>query len=53
MFTKTVRELEKTDLFPEKFSCVPPKVEYKLTERKIARKYFTSLDQWGVEDNPN
>jgi DNA-binding HxlR family transcriptional regulator len=25
MFTQTVRELEKTALFPEKFSVVPPK----------------------------
>jgi DNA-binding HxlR family transcriptional regulator len=50
MFTQTVRELEKDGLFPEKiFPVVPPKVEYKLSERKIARKYFTKFDQWALK----
>jgi DNA-binding HxlR family transcriptional regulator len=53
MFTQTVRELEKDGLIFRKFSGSSSKVEYKLSERKIARKYFTKFDQWGVEDNPN
>jgi DNA-binding HxlR family transcriptional regulator len=54
MFTQTVRELEKR-LIPEKiFPVVPPKVEYKLTERgRSLENILRSLDQWGVEDNPN
>jgi hypothetical protein len=53
MFTQTVRELEKMALFPEKFFRSSSKVEYKLSERKIARKYFTKFGSVGVEDNPN
>jgi DNA-binding HxlR family transcriptional regulator len=47
MFTQTVRELEKTAL--RKIFLWFLKVEYKLTERKIARNILRSLDQWGVE----
>jgi DNA-binding HxlR family transcriptional regulator len=55
MFTQTVRELEKDGLISRKiFPVVPPKVEYKLTERgRSLENILRSLDQWGVEDNPN
>jgi DNA-binding HxlR family transcriptional regulator len=39
MFTQTVRELEKTALFPEKFSG-SSKVEYKLTREEDRLKIF-------------
>jgi hypothetical protein len=52
MFTQTVRE-KKTALFPEKFFPVVPKVEYKLTERKIVWKYFKKFGSVGVADKPN
>jgi DNA-binding HxlR family transcriptional regulator len=35
MFTQTVRELKRWPYFQKNFPVVPPKVEYKLTERKI------------------
>jgi hypothetical protein len=36
------------------FPVVPPKVEYKLSERgRSLENILRSLDQWGVEDNPN
>ena len=55
MFTQTVRELEKDGLISRKiFPVVPPKVEYKLSERgRSLENILRSLDQWGVEDNPN
>tara|TARA_R110001592_G_scaffold38190_7_gene126292 strand:+ start:13223 stop:13501 length:279 start_codon:yes stop_codon:yes gene_type:complete len=52
MFTQTVRELEKDGLILRKvFPVVPPKVEYKLTERgKSLETILRSLDKWGLED---
>jgi DNA-binding HxlR family transcriptional regulator len=52
MFTQTVRELEKDGLISRKvFPVVPPKVEYKLTERgKSLEHILRSLDKWGLED---
>ncbi|PKH68171.1 transcriptional regulator [Flavobacterium sp. ALD4] len=55
MFTQTVRELEKDGLISRKiFPVVPPKVEYKLTERgRSLENILRSLDMWGVADNQN
>jgi DNA-binding HxlR family transcriptional regulator len=55
MFTQTVRELEKDGLISRKiFPVVPPKVEYKLTERgRSLENILRSLDRWGVADNQN
>ena len=55
MFTQTVRELEKDGLVSRKvFPVVPPKVEYKLSDRgKSLEKILRSLDKWGLEDNQN
>jgi DNA-binding HxlR family transcriptional regulator len=52
MFTQTIRELEKDDLVERKiFPVVPPKVEYKLSERgKSLEPILRSLDQWGLDD---
>jgi hypothetical protein len=50
---QTVRELEKMALFPEKFSSGSSQVEYKLTRGRSLENILRSLDQWGVEDNPN
>ncbi|WP_407557776.1 winged helix-turn-helix transcriptional regulator [Winogradskyella sp. 4-2091] len=52
MFTQTVRELEKDGLISRKvYPVVPPKVEYKLTERgQSLEKLLRSLDKWGLED---
>ncbi|WP_339886744.1 helix-turn-helix domain-containing protein [uncultured Flavobacterium sp.] len=52
MFTQTIRELEKDGLVERKiFPVVPPKVEYKLSERgKSLEPILRSLDQWGLED---
>jgi DNA-binding HxlR family transcriptional regulator len=52
MFTQTVRELEKDGLISRKvFPVVPPKVEYKLTERgKSLETILRGLDKWGLED---
>lgn len=53
MFTQTIRELEKDDLVERKiFPVVPPKVEYKLSERgKSLEPILRSLDQWGLKDS--
>ncbi|AUC84127.1 transcriptional regulator [Polaribacter sp. ALD11] len=53
MFTQTVRELEKDGLISrEIFPVVPPKVEYKLTNRgKSLENILRSLDKWGLEDS--
>jgi DNA-binding HxlR family transcriptional regulator len=55
MFTQTVRELEKDGLITRKiFPVVPPKVEYKLSERgRSLESILRSLDVWGVQDNAN
>ena len=55
MFTQTVRELEKDGLISRKvFPVVPPKVEYKLSERgKSLEKILRSLDKWGLNDCQN
>jgi hypothetical protein len=38
--------------FQKNFPVVPPKVEYKLSERgRSLENILRSLDQWGVEDN--
>ncbi|CAM3530844.1 helix-turn-helix domain-containing protein [Flavobacterium gelidilacus] len=52
MFTQTIRELEKDDLVERKiFPVVPPKVEYKLSERgKSLEPILRNLDQWGLDD---
>jgi len=52
MFTQTVRELEKNGLISRKvFAVVPPKVEYKLSERgQSIGGVLRSLDKWGLED---
>lgn len=54
MFTQNVRELETDGLISRKiFPIVPPKVEYKLSERgKSLEAILRSLDSWGIEDNP-
>ena len=53
MFTQTVRELEKDGLVVRKvFPVVPPKVEYKLSERGFTLEgLLRSLDAWGLEDS--
>lgn len=53
MFTQTVRELEKDGLITRKvYPVVPPKVEYKLTNRgKSLETILRSLDKWGIDDN--
>ena len=53
MFTQTVRELEKDGLLTRKvYPVVPPKVEYKLSDRgKSLENILKSLDKWGSEDN--
>ncbi|MCK0157001.1 helix-turn-helix transcriptional regulator [Cellulophaga sp. F20128] len=53
MFTQTVRELEKDGLITrEIFPVVPPKVEYKLSDRgKSLEKILRSLDTWGAVDS--
>ncbi|WP_372766237.1 winged helix-turn-helix transcriptional regulator [Lutibacter sp.] len=55
MFTQTVRELEKDNLiFRKVFPVVPPKVEYKLSDKgKSLENILRSLDKWGSEDNRN
>ncbi len=55
MFTQTVRELEKDGLISRKvFPEVPPKVEYKLSERgKSLENILRSLDKWGLNDCQN
>jgi DNA-binding HxlR family transcriptional regulator len=55
MFTQTVRELEKDGLISRKvFPVVPPKVEYKLSERgKSLEEILRSLDKWGLNDCQN
>ena len=52
MFTQTIRELEKDNLVERKiFPVVPPKVEYKLSERgKSLEPILRSLDRWGLDD---
>ncbi len=53
MFTQTVRELEKDGLISRKiYPVVPPKVEYKLSERgKSLEDILRSLGNWGFEDS--
>ena len=55
MFTQTVRQLEKDGLiFREVFPVVPPKVEYKLSNRgKSLENILRSLDKWGSADCQN
>jgi len=55
MFTQTVRELEKDGLVLRKvFPVVPPKVEYKLSDRgKSLENILRNLDKWGLEDCQN
>lgn len=55
MFTQTVRDLEKDGLISRKvYPIVPPKVEYRLTERgKSLDNILRSLDKWGLEDYQN
>jgi DNA-binding HxlR family transcriptional regulator len=55
MFTQTVRELEKDGLISRKvFPVVPPKVEYKLTDRgQSLENILRSLDNWGSKDDQN
>lgn len=55
MFTQTVRDLEKDGLISRKvFPVVPPKVEYRLTNRgKSLEDILRSLDKWGFEDCQN
>lgn len=55
MFTQTVRELEKDGLITRKvFPVVPPKVEYKLSDRgQSLEDILRSLDKWGSEDLEN
>lgn len=52
MFTQTVRELEKDGLVLRKvYPVVPPKVEYKLSERGASLEgILRSLDAWGAND---
>ncbi len=53
MFTQTVRELEKDGLISrEVFPVVPPKVEYKLTERgKTLENILKAMDIWGIQNH--
>ncbi|MFB9055704.1 winged helix-turn-helix transcriptional regulator [Mariniflexile ostreae] len=55
MFTQSVRELEKDGLISRTvFPVVPPKVEYKLSERgRSLEGILRSLDQWGATDFKN
>ena len=55
MFTQTVRDLEKDGLISRKiFPVVPPKVEYRLTNRgESLEDILRSLDKWGSEDCQN
>jgi len=55
MFTQTVRELEKDNLiFRKVFPVVPPKVEYKLSDKgKSLENILRSLDKWGLENPQN
>ena len=52
MFTQTIRELEKDGLVIRKvFPVVPPKVEYKLSERGASlESILRQLDAWGLQD---
>ncbi|MCF7561278.1 helix-turn-helix transcriptional regulator [Sabulilitoribacter multivorans] len=52
MFTQTVRDLEKDGLISRKvFPVVPPKVEYRLTNRgKSLEDILRRLDKWGSDD---
>jgi len=54
MFVQTVRELETDGLISRKiFPVVPPRVEYKLSERgRSLEAILRSLDAWGIRDNP-
>ncbi len=53
MFTQTVRELEKDGLISRIiFPVVPPKVEYKLSDRgQSLEGILRSLDKWGSDDD--
>ena len=55
MFTQTVRKLEKNGLISkENFPIVPPKVEYKLSDRgQSLEDILRSLDKWGFKDSQN
>ena len=55
MFTQTVRELEKDGLVArDVFPVVPPKVEYRLSERgRSLEPILRSLDHWGANDSQN
>lgn len=53
MFTQSIRELEKDGLVLLKiYPVVPPKVEYKLSERGLSlESILRSLDTWGLNDS--
>ncbi|MFT4780813.1 MAG: DNA-binding HxlR family transcriptional regulator [Psychroserpens sp.] len=55
MFTQTVRQLEKDGLiFRKVFPVVPPKVEYRLSNRgKSLESILRLMDKWGFEDCQN
>ena len=55
MFTQTVRELEQDGLVSRKvYPVVPPRVEYKLTQRgESLEEILKSLDAWGIDDSKN
>ncbi len=55
MFTQTVRQLEKDGLiFRKVFPVVPPKVEYRLSNRgKSLESILRHMDKWGFEDCQN
>ncbi|MBU2930090.1 winged helix-turn-helix transcriptional regulator [Winogradskyella psychrotolerans] len=55
MFTQTVRELEKDRLIIRTvFPVVPPKVEYKLSQRGASLEpILRSLDKWGLDNYDN
>jgi DNA-binding HxlR family transcriptional regulator len=52
MFTQSVRELEKDGLISRKvFPVVPPKVEYKLSQRGRSLEHILrSMNSWGLEE---
>jgi DNA-binding HxlR family transcriptional regulator len=47
MFTQTVRELKRRPYFQKNFPVVPPKVEYKLSERGRSLEIFYEVGSVG------